>query len=373
MTMTWLKKITNVLLLLCCSIPAQSQLVWPGDVNNNGIVNGVDLLWLGLAYDANGPVRPGGTTEWTPQFLGLPWEQSFMCGLNYAYADADGDGDVDEKDLKEAIVPNFRQIHGSPAPDGFANAEPGSKNPGISLVPSATEVLPGEALTIKVVLGNEIRPANSFYGIALKMHYSSELVNNSGSDITFSTLTSWIDPENEGVVKDLYYKDSVAGDVEVAIVRTNQMSVDGHGAIGSFSIIIEDIIVGIAPQFELRIDSIMLIDETDTITAVVTDTVLVTIKQQVRGRESETDSDGRMRVSPNPSGPEATVWRLESSEPLHHLELIDGLGRAFPVSPQPAGEFLWLVPKPNNLPPGAYWLSGYTEKGVLLTQLIHAF
>jgi hypothetical protein len=369
--MTWLKKITNVLLLLCCTIPAQAQMLWPGDVNNNGIVNGVDLLWLGLAYDANGPVRPGGNTEWTQQFLGMPWEQSFSCGLNYAYADTDGDGDVDGTDLADAILPNFHQTHGTPSPDGFANAEPGSKNPGITLLPSATEVQPGEALEIKVLLGNEILPAKNFYGIALKMHYTTGLVNNNGSDITFAPLTNWIDPANEGVVKDLYYKDSTAGDLEVAMVRIDQLPVDGHGAIGSFSIIIEDIIVGVAPQFELRIDSIMLIDQNDSITAVVSDTVLITIKQKIR--ERETESESRLRISPNPSGPDVTVWRLESTEPLQHLELIDGLGRAFPVNPQSAGDHLWLVPKPNNLPPGAYWLSGYTEKGTLLTQLIHAF
>ncbi|MCC6413916.1 MAG: hypothetical protein IT270_19865 [Saprospiraceae bacterium] len=370
MTMTWLKNL-KIALLLCCTIPAQAQMVWPGDVNNNGIVNGVDLLWLGLAYDANGPIRPGASTGWTPQLLGMPWEQSFFCGLNYAYADADGDGDVDEKDLEEALLPNFRQIHGTFTPDGYANAEPGGKNPAITLLPSATEVLPGEALTIKVILGDEILPTTNFYGIALKMHYSSGLVNNNGADISFTTQTSWIDPENEGIVKDLYYKDSVSGDVEVAIVRSNQIPVDGHGSIGSFSIIIEDIIVGIAPQFELRIDSVMLIDQNDTITAVVADTVFVNIKQKVRGRGIE--PDGRMKISPNPTGPDATAWRLESTEPLHHLELIDGLGRAFPVSPQPAGEFLWLVPKPANLPPGAYWLSGYTEKGVLITHLIQVF
>lgn len=251
-------------------------------------------------------------------------------------------------DLDEAILSNFRQTHGTPAPDGYANAEPGSKNPGITLLPSATEVQPVETPTIKVLLGNEILPANNFYGIALKMHYSTGLVKNKGFDITFSTLTDWIDPENEGVVKDLYYKDSVAGDVEVAIVRINQIPVDGHGVIGSFSIIIEDVVVSVAPQFELRIDSIMLIDQNDSITAVVADTVLVTIKQKVRNREAEFNTDGRMRVSPNSSGPEA-VWFLETPASVRRLELTDGLGRTRLLQAQAEGASRYSAVKPADL------------------------
>jgi len=368
MKITLMKILFFTTLALCCAITSQAQLVWPGDANNNGIVNGVDVLWMGLAYDAHGPVRSNASNEWSAQPIDTPWEQAFSCGLNYAYADADGDGFVDFADVEGAIVPNFRLTHGSTLPDGYTNARYGSASVALTLVPSATVVQPGETVNIKILLGTEQLPVSNFYGIALKMHYTSGLVNNNGSDISFTPHTNWIDLGEQDTVLDLFYKDSVSGDMEVALVRTNQAPVSGHGAIGSFSIIIEDIIVGIAPQFEIRVDSVMLIDQNDTIIAVVPDTVFITINPKVKPRENQPEE--ALRISPNPSGPDVSAWRLESSEPLDHAELTDGLGRSVTINPQQVGENLWLLAKPQNLPPGAYWLTAFTNKGALQTQRI---
>ena len=35
------------------ALDGYSQTIWPGDVNNNGIVNGVDQLYIGVAYGSN--------------------------------------------------------------------------------------------------------------------------------------------------------------------------------------------------------------------------------------------------------------------------------------------------------------------------------
>jgi len=35
----------------------QAQSVYPGDVNNNGVVNGSDLLLIGEAFGTTGPPR----------------------------------------------------------------------------------------------------------------------------------------------------------------------------------------------------------------------------------------------------------------------------------------------------------------------------
>ena len=99
-----MKHITILLLCLLCLQGVQSQnIIWPGDINNNGVVNEVDMLFWGIAYGQTGPSRmPMDST-----FIGYPfdslWAQSFPMGPNYAYADANGDGVVNNLDLQQSI------------------------------------------------------------------------------------------------------------------------------------------------------------------------------------------------------------------------------------------------------------------------------
>ncbi|NIR93333.1 MAG: hypothetical protein GWO08_06550, partial [Gammaproteobacteria bacterium] len=47
-------------------------IVWPGDTNNDGIVNQADVLPVGLHWNKTGPARPNATTQWIGQFC-PPW------------------------------------------------------------------------------------------------------------------------------------------------------------------------------------------------------------------------------------------------------------------------------------------------------------
>lgn len=67
--------------------------VWPGDTNNDGIVNEADVLPIGQFFGANGPERPNRTLEWREQ-LTIPWAR-----IASTYADADGDSVVGSRDV----------------------------------------------------------------------------------------------------------------------------------------------------------------------------------------------------------------------------------------------------------------------------------
>ena len=73
--------------------------VWPGDANQDNIVNFVDLLNIGVAFGNKGPARNDRTGIWqlTPA---ADWSQRFATGQNFKHADANGDGSVDEEDIK---------------------------------------------------------------------------------------------------------------------------------------------------------------------------------------------------------------------------------------------------------------------------------
>ncbi|MEM9259683.1 MAG: dockerin type I domain-containing protein, partial [Bacteroidota bacterium] len=80
-------------------ISAQEATIWPGDVTDNGKVNGIDMLYWSHAYGSRGFPRPDATTDWVAQRMGEIWRDSFPEGRNFAYADADGDGRISIRDL----------------------------------------------------------------------------------------------------------------------------------------------------------------------------------------------------------------------------------------------------------------------------------
>ena len=88
-----------VSLLLAVSLSAQqdSVRVWPGDANNNGAVNEVDVLYWGAAFGRTGPPR----SPIDVLFVGYPfnpWNITFWNGVDYAHADCNGDGEVNDLD-----------------------------------------------------------------------------------------------------------------------------------------------------------------------------------------------------------------------------------------------------------------------------------
>ncbi len=79
-------------------------LVWPGDTNNDGLVNQVDVLPIGLYWNLTGSARPNASSFWVGQAV-APWGT-----LAATYADANGNGRVDQADVLP-IGLNWNQTH----------------------------------------------------------------------------------------------------------------------------------------------------------------------------------------------------------------------------------------------------------------------
>ncbi len=78
--------------------------IWPGDCDNNSIVNGLDVLPIGMYWNAVGLSRPNASTNWTAQ-PGYFWPT-----VAASYVDCDGNGIVDIQDVL-AIGQNWHQNH----------------------------------------------------------------------------------------------------------------------------------------------------------------------------------------------------------------------------------------------------------------------
>jgi parallel beta-helix repeat protein len=80
-------------------------IVWPGDTNNNNVVDQADILPLGFYWASTGPARPDAFMAWFGQSA-TPWTPE-----NATYADANGDGKVNQADVLP-IGFNWHKTHG---------------------------------------------------------------------------------------------------------------------------------------------------------------------------------------------------------------------------------------------------------------------
>lgn len=358
-------RITRSIIVLYCSLAIfcqslRAQQVWPGDINNNGIVNSVDLLYWGVAFGSSGPARAEISTDWQGIPLATPWAQNFPNGINYAYADCNGSGLVDEDDFDDAIEPNYGLTNGPLLPDGYVNGQAGEA-PRLRLRADATEVNFGTSMNISLSLDNNGLPLGDFYGLAAKFTYTADVLDE---DLDFDfEEDNWIEADNS-YVEDLFVENQDLGKAELAVSRTNQQNIPAQDTeFGRFSIVIEDIIVGRGlDTFQLTIDSILVINKDLGTIEIAPDTVTIIISDGTVATSSPWKTNSKaIKVYPNPVSGE---FYLESEVPLRQsgVQLLDQLGRSYPVQARLLRPGTYLLEKPN-LPAGIYCLSVRTDEG----------
>lgn len=362
MNKAWLKYL--VVFLLCCSVSARAQVMWPGDVNNNGVVNGADVLYLGLAYGRMGPQRVDGSEEWTPQNITTLWGTTFPGGPDYAYADCNGDGLVDENDLDGAIEENFGLTHGIPAADGYVNGMQGI-DPGLFLEPEMERIDRGAAVNIGLRLGTADFPIENFYGIALKISYTGDILDEDADEEGFDFDLgddTWVGAGDDDTVDYLFVKDNATGQAELAITRLDQQVVQqGEGLIGQFSIVVEDIIVGSpSDTFAMRIDSVLFFDDLLNKYAMTPDTAQVIVGGDTSSTTSSSDlaPAPRVRMYPNPA---VDHFWLESERPIEYLRVLNTAGQPMPLPALPGRSGRLLI-STARWPRGLYFVKLYADE-----------
>lgn len=135
--------------------------VWPGDTNNDGVVNQADVLPLGLHWNRTGPARSGGSCAWSAQ-IAAPWTP-----LAATYADANGDGIVNQADVL-CIGLNWGRTHtaASSAPLALADntlAKAAFAEVFAEVVPA--QLMPGQEFILKI----QAAEARNLFGLAFEL------------------------------------------------------------------------------------------------------------------------------------------------------------------------------------------------------------
>lgn len=357
--MSSLSKLLLTCLLGCSTFGAVwGQMLWPGDVNNNGIVNGIDFLYTGIAFGDSGPVRPGASTNWEAQMPSPDWVTDFPDGTNYSFADCDGNGMVDELDF-EVIEENLGEVHGILIPDEYST-DNGGDAPRVSIIPQNSNIGVGGTVVFDVYLGDPDFPVENFYGVAMELSYNPDFTL--GSEWTFEDdLMPWYDPDDQAS-EELYEVNEGAGTMQLAVTRTNQQVVSGSGKIGEVSVVVEDIIFGLTTDtLFLNINNILLIDNNLNKLPAQTDSTFVIIS-----RPSTTNNPIKtheIKLYPNPAD---DFVNIISESPITRLKIQDYSGKhVFTLTDlAPHSLELHLSLRELLLPSMIYILEIQTEQGI---------
>ncbi|WP_282781922.1 choice-of-anchor L domain-containing protein [Phaeodactylibacter xiamenensis] len=210
---------TATVFLFLDETEGQCDLVWPGDVGNDGIVNQMDQWAIGLAYGREGIVRANASIDWVGQYaLNWPSTITFAYEFNAKYGDCNGDGFITADDM-EAIEQNWGLTHPLAPIVPFSFPE---KEQPKSLGPVAES---GGQYRIPVYLGEISQPVQDAYGLSFTLRFEP------------GTLTHLHFEAQEGAFHSAHSPLLNLVRVEtdkaiVSIVRTNQEGVELTGYIG---------------------------------------------------------------------------------------------------------------------------------------------
>lgn len=288
--------------------------VWPGDTNNDAIVNEADVLPIGQFFGSTGPERRERSRKWKEQ-MAAPWDRIFST-----FADADGDGEVEKVDViiiglhwkKESGMPETSRSSMPKSTGAQAKAAAGTSL--IYMQANDENTLPGQ-IWIEVMADS----VNDLFGLAYDLTYQASSPVKVRSIASGTLLPDPIFFANN---------DTTQGRIAIALAQKGQ--VGGVSGQGMAARILFDIGSYPLEAFlsELGIEDVSGFDSRgDTIEFRVARDVVVTDIANTQEPSIPTEAI-LYPNSPNPFNP-ATAIRYDLPGHTHvSLKIFDQLGKA---------------------------------------------
>lgn len=224
---------------------ANTDSIYPGDFNKDGIVNNIDLLGFAKNFRNTGLYRFGGSSINFLDYYGQDWDTvSNFNGatINAKYADFNGTGLVDSNDLL-AYYRNYNKSYRTPTP-----ITPTVGGPYLRIENSASmdTFFDGNTLQLNVVLGSNTDTIRDLLGIAYTISYDSTCIAPNTGDtavrVQYSTTSNFfITPTNYlySNIESIRHKE-----IQTAIASSNKTGTDGAGIVGNIVVVLDDYIDG---------------------------------------------------------------------------------------------------------------------------------
>ena len=344
------------------------QCVWPGDTDNNGLVELADLLPIGECHGSVGFARSTSSSTW----MGLPapsWTQTSTMVEDLKYVDADGDGVISAADTTE-IVANLGRYH-KPYAEAPARLSP---LPLFIEFPFDT-LYAGDVAYFNLLLGTETFYAEDIYGFTYDLNYATSFIVD-GSQRLIYDENSWISYAAPTLS---LTKDDVFGELQTAFTLADGQARTGYGRIARFEFIVDEDLIGIRPsplvQAPNEAPSTELLGFADFTIAnasaslgstryvIAGDKVSIPVARRRQDRKLQSSD---LLVFPNPATVSTRV-HLNGAERIDKLRVFNELGQVVSeVTPGGVDVDLDL----NDLAPGVYTIEVFANGEALKTRFV---
>ncbi|MEO1624292.1 MAG: T9SS type A sorting domain-containing protein [Bacteroidota bacterium] len=335
--------------------------VWPGDTDDNNVVNNFDLLNIGIGFGSTGPVRTGASLNWMAQ-PASDWDLSLPnSNVNYKHIDCDGDGIIGFSDTT-AIVQNWGLVHMA-----IGNAPAQDRRMDLPFFIQPDTFVPNAMVRLPVILGDSINPAQDVYGLAFSIDYDTDLIVPSSVRLSFAN--SWMGDLNSDLMA-IQNNVTAEGRLDVAVTRIDQQNISGSGMLAELFITIEDdIFVHGGGSTSTRgndnkslafdISNVRLINVTEESLSVVPTKTESTIESTTVSTQSPFRRATDLKLFPNPTRNQLIVET--SSGSIQQLDVIGIDGQLLQSQKVPKLQRTHI--NVGALPEGSYLLKALTANG----------
>ena len=287
--------------------PCESDCVWPGDADRNGIVNNLDALHIGISKDTAGIRRLNTTKSWAP-FTAEEWNNISAENINYKHFDCNGDGIIDAIDY-QINVDNFYLKNKEFTEWGGYN-DPGNE---LSFVSKKDIFGPSEIIELNIVLGQT--DSISLAGLAFTVEYDETKLTL----MTFNPLYVSIgSPDNSFEL--IQMED---GKVHIALVKTNNQEAKFKNAnIGKMRFLTKN---GVNEDFIsiFKFSNYEQISSEGKISPLTASPKTISITKTISTKENLIT---RLHTFPNPT---SNSFTIESNRDFNEIKLIDNYGNCY--------------------------------------------
>lgn len=209
--------------------------IYPGDLNNDGIVNNQDVGLWGLFLYETGPPRTSGNqnTNWSP-YPAEDWNHQQLNNEDIKHFDTNGNGVIEEDDC-QAVTANFGQTW-SPATAVEMPEQPTQSDQQVMLHP-IDQVIDG-FLVLNISLERRTNADLSVRGGYFTIDYSD--IEGAIDYVTLGLSNdSWLGIRDE----DLFFEIEelpVEKKIEVGFTKSNNVNSEGRGVIGQLIVAFEN-------------------------------------------------------------------------------------------------------------------------------------
>lgn len=308
----------------------RSGLVWPGDVNDDLVVDFIDFLLIGVYNGSSGIARDSISYSWVGQ-TAQNWTDFIYNGVNMKFVDCNGDGNIDAYDTL-AVTNNFGLSHPR---SGSLEARAGE--PKLVLQPTKNTYNYSDTIVLDIILGDENNEINSFYGIGFEVSFDPLLMKENSVDVIINN--SFLGNISELFTMRKTYLSN--GKIIVAFTRVNQQNVNGYGKIGEIRFLANQNITNIQNKSIIISNYKSINANVEELYFDVNGTPSFTIGDVVIGLSKYNIKMSEFNVFPNPFSQSNTISYTLSAAAKVKIKITDALGRVIkekPIVNQEAGK-----------------------------------